>query len=165
MIASLQQGIFSRALKTANVIPLLEKETLDENVLSNCLPVSNIPFISKLIEKVVVRRLTFNLNSNGLEDQLQFAYKAGHSTETALPKVQHDIASALDDNCVVMLVTLDLSAAFDSVDQEQLMSLSEHEYSSLCNVAAGLITVILCCSKYDWLKLNVYSLIRTKLLA
>ena len=76
-----------------------------------------------------------------MEDQLQFAHKAGHSTETALLKVQHDIASALDDNCVVLLVTLDLSAAFDSVDQEQLMSLSEHEYSSLCNVAAGVITV------------------------
>ena len=42
--------------------------------------------------------------------------------------MQHDIASALDDNCVVMLVMLDLSAAFDSVDQEQLMYLFEHEY-------------------------------------
>ena len=87
------------------------------NVLSNYRPVSNIPIISKLIEKVVVRRLTFNLNSNGLEDQLQSAYKKGHSTETTLLKVQHDIVSALDVNCVVMLVMLDLSAAFDSVDQ------------------------------------------------
>ena len=126
--ASLQQGSFPRALKTANVIPVLKKETLDVNVLSNYRPVSNISFISKLIEKVVVRRLTFHLNSNGLEDQLQSAYKAGHSTETTLLKVQHDIASALDVNCVVMLVMLDLSAAFDCVDQEQLMSLFQNEY-------------------------------------
>ena len=46
-------------------------------------------------------------------------YKAGRSTETTLLKVQHDIASALDVNGVVMLVMLDLSAAFNSVDQEQ----------------------------------------------
>ena len=51
-----------------------------------------------------------------------------HSTETTLLKVQHDIASVLDDNCVVMLVILDLSAAFDSVDQEQLTFLFECEY-------------------------------------
>ena len=132
--ASLQQGSFPKALKTANVIPVLKKETLDVNVLSNYRPVSNIPFISKLIEKVVVRRLTFHLNSNGLEDQLQSAYKAGHSTETILLKVQHDIASALDDNCVVMLVMLDLSAAFDSVDQEQLLYIFEHEYG-ICGSA------------------------------
>ena len=94
------------------------------NVLSNYRPVSSIPLISKLIEKVVVRRLTFHLNSNGLEDQLQSAFKAEHSTEINLLKVQHDIASAL----VVMLVMLDVSAAFDSVDHEQLMSLFEHEY-------------------------------------
>ena len=132
--ASLQQGSFPKALKTANVIPVLKKETLDVNVLSNYRPVSNIPFISKLIEKVVVRRLTFHLNSNGLEDQLQSAYKAGHSTETTLLKVQQDIASALDDNCVVMLVMLDLSAAFDSVDQEQLLYIFEHEYG-ICGSA------------------------------
>ena len=82
---------------------MLKKETLDVNVLSDYRPVSNIPFISKLIEKVVVRRLRFHLNSNELEDQLQPAYNAGHrpSTETTLLKVQHDIASALDDTCVV----------------------------------------------------------------
>ena len=132
--ASLQQGSFPRALKTANVIPVLKKETLDVNVLSNYRPVSNISFISKLIEKVVVRRLTFHLKSNGLEDQLQSASKAGHSTETTLLKVQHDIASALDVNCVVTLVMLDLSAAFDCVDQEQLMSLFQHEYG-ICGSA------------------------------
>ena len=79
------------------------------NVVSNYRPVLNIPFISKLIEKVVVRRLTSHLNSNGLEDQLQSAYKAGYSTETTLLKVQHDIASALHVNCVAMLVMLDLT--------------------------------------------------------
>ena len=132
--ASLQQGSFLKALETANVIPVLTKETMDVNVLSNYRPVSSIPFISKLIEKVVVRRLTFHLNSNGLEDQLQSVYKAGHSTETTLLKVQHDIASALDINCVVMLVMLALSAAFDSVDQEQLLYIFEYEYG-ICGSA------------------------------
>ena len=56
---------------------------------------------------MVVPRLTFHLNSNGLEDQLQSAHKAGHNTETTLLRVQHGIASALDDDCAVMLVMLD----------------------------------------------------------
>ena len=63
-----------------------------------------------------------------MEEQYQSAYKAKHSTEITLLKVQYDIASALDDNCVVMLVMLDLSAAFDYVDQEQRVFLFECEY-------------------------------------
>ena len=114
---------FPQNVKTCECNSSAKKETLDVNVLINYRPLSNIPLISKLIEKVVVRILTFHLNSNVLEDQIQSACKAGHSTETTLLKVQHDIASALDVNCVVMLVMLDLSAAFDYVDEEQLMYL------------------------------------------
>ena len=69
--ASLQQGIFTRALTTANVIPLLKKGNCGrepaEQLSSDT--VSNIPFVSKLGEKAVVRRLTFHLNCIGLEDQ------------------------------------------------------------------------------------------------
>ena len=52
----------------------------------------------------------------------QSAYMAHHSTETALLKVHHDISSALDDSRAVALVILDLSAAFDTIDQCQLLS-------------------------------------------
>ena len=60
-----------------------------------------------------------------MDEQYQSDYKAKHSRETTLLKVQLDIAPALDDNCVVMLVVLDLSTVFDSVDQEQLMFMFE----------------------------------------
>ena len=70
---------------------------------------SDISFISKIIENMAVRMLVHHLNNNGLEEQYQSAYKAKHSTETALLKCQHDIDSALDDKCLLMLVMLYLS--------------------------------------------------------
>ena len=63
-----------------------------------------------------------------MDEQYQSDYKAKHSRETTLLKVQLDIAPALDDNCVVMLVMLDLSTVFDSVDQEKLMFMFECQY-------------------------------------
>ena len=71
--------------------------------------------------------LVDHLNDNMLEEQSQSDYKAKHNTETTLLKVQHDIVSALDDICGVMLVMLDLSAEFDSVDQEHLVFLFKCE--------------------------------------
>ena len=69
-----------------------------------------------------------HLTSNGLLEEFQSAYRALHSTETALLRVQHDIASTLDQNRAVALVMLDFSAAFDTIDQEQLLHLLHTEY-------------------------------------
>ena len=58
-----------------------------------------------------------HLNDNeGLLEEFQSAYKSHHSTETALVKVQNDILKAIDNNRSVILLLLDLSAAFDTVD-------------------------------------------------
>jgi len=85
-------------------------------VLKNYRPVSNIPFISKVIERVVTKQLTNYICEYNLGDRSQSAYKCGHSTETALLKVKSDIDMALDNGDGVILVLLDLSAAFDTVD-------------------------------------------------
>ena len=77
---------------------------------------SNLPFISKIIEKVVNTRIEQQLLENNLHDPLQSAYRKHHSTETALIKIQHDIVQALDSGRVAALVLLDLSAAFDTID-------------------------------------------------
>ena len=61
-------------------------------------------------------------------EEYQSAYRADHSTETALLKVHHDISSALDESHAVALVILDLSAAFDTIDQCQLLSLLNEEF-------------------------------------
>ena len=57
---------------------------------------------------------------------LQSAYKPGHSTETALVKVQNDILTSIDQHGVVILVMLDLSAAFDTIDHDILFSRMEN---------------------------------------
>ena len=118
---SFNEGLFPKCLRTSLVKPIIKKEGLDANQFSNYRPVSNIPFCAKILEKVAVKRLTNHLQENSLLEEYQSAYRALHSTETALLRVNHDIASALDKNYVVLFAMLDLSAAFDTIDQEQLV--------------------------------------------
>ena len=125
---SFKEGLFPCALRTAVVRPLLKKDNLDRNTMNNYRPISNIPFISKLLEKVAVSRLVEHLSKNNLMEEYQSAYRADHSTETALLKVHHDISSALDQSHAVAHVILDLSAAFDTIDQSQLLSLLNAEF-------------------------------------
>ena len=76
----------------------------------------------------MANRLEEHLESNSLHDDLQSAYRACHSTETALLRVHHDIALALDNNSCAVLVMLDLSAAFDVIDHPILMERLQYSY-------------------------------------
>ena len=125
---SYQWDLFSKALKTALVRPLLKKEGLDASMLASHRPVSNIPFISKVLEKVAVNCLLKHPTLTNLYEEYQSAYRMPHSTETALLGVQHDIVATLDQNRAVILVLLDFSGAFDNIDQWQLLHLLETNY-------------------------------------
>ena len=107
-------------LKLALIVPLIKKLLLDPEVLKNFRPVSNLSFISKLIERVVCSRLNDHLALNKLSEKFQSAYKKYHSTETALLRVQNDLLIALDNDGGVILMLLDLSAAFDTIDHNIL---------------------------------------------
>ena len=117
---SLETSCMPAELKRAHVRPRLKKSSLDPEVLNNYQPVSNLPFVSKIIEKVVDARLENHLRENELHEPLQSAYRKHHSTETALIKIQSDILQALDSGRVAALVLLDLSAAFDTIDHSIL---------------------------------------------
>ena len=117
---SLETSCMPAELKRAHVRPRLKKPCLDPDVLNNYRPVSNLPFISKIIEKVVDARLENHLRENDLHEPLQSAYRKHHSTETALIKIQSDILQALDNGRIAALVLLDLSAAFDTIDHSIL---------------------------------------------
>ena len=110
----LTSGLFSGNLKNALLRPLLKKATLEVTVLKNFRPVSNLSYLSKLIERDVCKQLTdFAVQSGNLEDY-QSPYRQGHSTETALLKVKDDIPAAIDNQEVMCLVLLDLKATFDT---------------------------------------------------
>jgi len=119
---SFTSGQFPPQIKTALVKPLLKKANLNSDVFSNYRPVSNLPFISKVIERTISTRLLSHMNENHLMDEMQSAYKVGHSTETALLRVQNDILTAVDKGKGIFAVFLDLSAAFDTIDHEVLLN-------------------------------------------
>ena len=119
--SSLSSATFPRSMGCALITPILKKPSLDRNDLANYRPVSNISFISKIIEKVVSNQLKDYLCQNNLIEMYQSAYVANRSTETALLKVRSDILNAVDRREVVFLVMLDLSAAFDTIDHDMLL--------------------------------------------
>ena len=121
MNRSFETSCMPTKLKRAHVRPRLKKSSLDPDVLNNYRPVSNLPFVSKIIEKVVDARLEEHLRENDLHEPLQSAYRKHHSTETALIKIQSDVLQALDSGRVAALVLLDLSAAFDTIDHSILI--------------------------------------------
>ena len=117
---SLINGKMPKLFKHAVIKPLLKKAG-SETIFKNYRPVSNLPYVSKLIERAVGDQLKTHESTHNLPEPCQSAYKHFHSTETALMSVVCDILSELDNKKVVLFTLLDLSAAFDTVDHELLL--------------------------------------------
>ena len=113
---SLEAGHFPKSWKEVVVGPLLKKPGLDI-IFKNFRPVSNLAFLSKLIEKAVFHQI----HDTNLYPNAQSAYRVHHSTETALLKVKNDILLNMNKQHVTLLVLLDLSAAFDTVEHNILL--------------------------------------------
>ena len=119
---SLSEGIFPSSFEQALVQPLLKKPSLSTDDLNNFRPISNLIFISKILEKVVASRIQSHLSSNSLSSSLQSAYRTFYSTETALLKIHNDLILAMDLGEVTSLILLDFSVAFDTVDHSILLT-------------------------------------------
>ena len=139
---SLQEGYFPMSMREALVSPLLKKPSLDQETFKNYRPVSNLSFLSKVIERVVAFQLGQYLTENGLHHPFQSAYRPNHSVETALVRVHNDIMQALDKQQGVILVLLDLSAAFDTVDHTILLNRLKNRFGLHGNVLALLISYL-----------------------
>ena len=119
--SSLASGIFPQCFKSALVTPILKKKYLVHNDLNNYQPVSNLCFIAKIVEKLVLPQVSSYLNSHNLYNTCQSAYLPGHSTETALLKVVNNLFLSLNKGKISVLAMLDFSSAFDTIDQPILV--------------------------------------------
>ena len=124
---SISSGVMPRVFKSAIVTPILKKSGL-ERELKNYRPVSNLAYISKLIEKTVTSQINQHCEKHNLDEPLQSAYRKYHSTESALLKVHNDMLMMKDQGKVVLLTLLDLSAAFDTVNHDILITRLQRDY-------------------------------------
>uniref|UniRef100_A0A8C6Q3D2 Reverse transcriptase domain-containing protein n=1 Tax=Nothobranchius furzeri TaxID=105023 RepID=A0A8C6Q3D2_NOTFU len=120
--SSLTLAEVPRAFKHAVLQPILKKPGLDPTDYSNLRPISKLPFLSKVLEKIVYTQLMKHLNEFQVMDTCQSGFRKQHSTETAHVRVFNDIFLALDSSFHVVLVLLDLSAAFDTIDHDILIT-------------------------------------------
>ncbi len=112
---ALSTAIMPKSRKIA-IIKLYLKKNILEVIIKNYQPVSNLSILSKNVKWVVGKRLIQHHKENNLQEQLQSAYQQFHRTVTALIKDTNDILMAIDQQKVVLLVLLDLSATFDTID-------------------------------------------------
>ena len=119
--ASLEQGKCPNFFKQAHVTPILKKSSLDKKVFKNYRPVSNLNFISKILERVVAVKLQTHLDEAGLMTAIQSAHRKHHSTESALLNIHNDILLNMAKGSLTALTLLDLSAAFDTIDHTILL--------------------------------------------
>ena len=106
----------------------MKNPSLDPSLISNYRPISNLPFLSKVLEKVVYKQLYFFLNKFSLIPSTQSGFRIGHSTETALLKLYNDLVLSADSGKSSILLGLDFTAAFDTVDHSLLLDVLEKSF-------------------------------------
>ena len=114
---SLTDGKFPSQWKIASIRPLLEKLGL-ELLAKNYRPVSNLSFLSKLVEKCMLSQFNSHCKLNGLIPNYQSAYRAFHSCKTSLINICNEALWSMENRKVTALVVMDLSTAFETVDHQ-----------------------------------------------
>ena len=120
MNLSITQGFFPDYLKIAKVIPLHKRG--DTASFNNYRPVSILPLFSKILEKLMYKRIIDFINEHEILYKYQFGFRAGHSTNMALVTLMDKIISAIDKGEFVVGVFIDLQKAFDTINHEILMN-------------------------------------------
>lgn len=116
---SIVSSTFPRKWKYPHVIPFFKSGDKDE--VSNYRPISLLPIMSKILEKIVAKQLMTYLENNHILSNHQHGFRANLSTETALMKVTEKLYSNIDNKKISLLMLLDLSKAFDSVSHDILI--------------------------------------------
>lgn len=116
---SINTGIFPDRLKQAKVIPIHKKD--NKNIISNYRPISILPALSKVFEKVLFQQLNEHFENNGLLSKHQYGFRTQRNTEMAALELVDNLTKLLDVNNTPISVFLDLSKAFDTLDHDILL--------------------------------------------
>ena len=119
------QGKYIDFLKISRIIAIY-KEKGDQLLAKNYRPISLLPNINKIFEKIMYRRVYEFVEDKNILYDLQFGFRMLHSTQHALADITEDIRCAIDDNMFALGIFIDLQKAFDTVDHEILLSKLHH---------------------------------------
>ena len=119
--------MFATSWKVTTVKPLFKKLSSDP-IVKNYLPVNNLTFMSKLIERCMLKQLNRHNEPYQLMPSYQSAYQQHHSCKTSLLKLTNDILWSMEDQNITAVLALDLSAAFDTVDHDVLLQVLKNQY-------------------------------------
>ena len=114
-------AVFPTAFKHGIVIPIFKSGDIEE--ISNYTPITTLHFAFKVSEKVISLQLNLFLDKHAVFDEHQSAYRKNHSTEAVLLDLTSNLLWGLNNKSTFLVILLDLSAAFDTVDQEILLSI------------------------------------------
>ena len=132
----LSSGVFPKALKKAVIRPIFKGG--DPKQVTNYRPISLLPFISKILEKLICIRLETHLTQNSIIDPNQFAFQKNRSTYMPLLLFQQAITKAFENADLAVGIFLDLKKAFDTVDPDILLK-KLHKYG-IRNKSLDIIT-------------------------
>jgi len=125
---SFSSGVFPSRHKLGQIKPLLKKPGLDKDDPANYRPITNLSTTSKILEKLALARLRPHILASPNFSEFQSAYRTGHSTETAVVRLVNDIACSAAVGKVTVLLSLDISAAFDTLDHNILCQRAKSDF-------------------------------------